>query len=90
MLSSEKLKETRAKRAQEKAEKTERKALLLNDARQKETKTPGYQRLRANEYDRLRKERANGRSKFNKQESIAGVLGLSKAKKSLDILQSEI
>lgn len=70
------LKEIRAQRAKEKAEKEAKRSHLLEKAKGEEMKTPGYQRLRAHEYDRLRKERANGRSGFGKHETIAGMDGL--------------
>ncbi|GMH43780.1 hypothetical protein BSKO_11714 [Bryopsis sp. KO-2023] len=68
----ERLKEKRAKRAEEKAAKEERRAEMLQKARTEKAKTPGYQRLRAHEYDRLRKEKAKGRSGFRADESISG------------------
>lgn len=54
----ERLKETREQRAKEKAEKEARRQAALVAMRDEQVKKPGFQRLRASQYDELRRQLA--------------------------------
>ena len=56
----ERLKESREKKAREKAEKEAKRMAALQAMKEDEVKRPGFQRLRASQYDELRRQLATG------------------------------